>query len=86
MTGRIPPQALEAKRARADALREVIAGDLQSLRREAGGLIGRGRRGAAFSIPSRGIPGWALAAAAGAVAGIMAALRGRAKPRSDGTS
>ncbi len=68
----------DPKRARAEALREIIAADLQSLRRDAVELMpghGRARR----SLPSRAIPGWALAAAAGTVAGVIAGLRRRAK-------
>lgn len=79
MTTREPPQHLQAKRARADELRAAIVSDLRALRREVAGMMPRvtpvGQAG--FPLSARRIPGWAVAAAAGVVAGVAAALRRR---------
>lgn len=62
-------------RGKADQLREEIASRAARVRRDAWQIASAARRPAG-SVPLR-IPSWALAAAVGAVAGLVAAVRRR---------
>ncbi|MGH2348162.1 MAG: hypothetical protein ACRDFT_01695 [bacterium] len=79
MSPQSPREDIPAMRERADHLREAIASRAGRLRRDAARMVPRMVTGLPRRerASARRLPSWAVAAAVGAIAGLLAAVRRR---------